>query len=184
MSLNVFQLNMNLIFVFIFSLEMQKDANEWQKVITIADSLAYTIKDLCQGSKYKFRVRAENIHGRGESSDPSDEITIADPNLPVIQQEEEEVLNNKQHHIVPGGDFKLRFDILEELGKGRFGVVHKVIEKDTGVTLAAKIIKCIKAKDRLKVQDEISIMEALQHPKLLQLSASFENSKEIIMVME
>lgn len=84
----------------------------------------------------------------------------------------------------PGGDFKTRFDTLEELGKGRFGVVHKVIERETSLILAAKIIKCIKAKDRAKVQEEIEIMQSLQHPKLLQLAAAFESPREIIMVME
>lgn len=74
--------------------------------------------------------------------------------------------------------------MLEELGKGRFGVVHRVIERDTEQTLAAKIIKCIKAKDRVKVQEEISIMKSLKHAKLLQLAASFESAREIVMVME
>lgn len=74
--------------------------------------------------------------------------------------------------------------MLEELGKGRFGVVYKVIERDTNRTLAAKVIKCIKSKDRVKVQEEISIMNSLKHPKLLQLAATFETTKEIIMVME
>lgn len=58
--------------------------------------------------------------------------------------------------IQPGGDFRGRFEVLEELGKGRFGVVHKVIERDTGKILAGKIIKCIKAKDRVNVSASIS----------------------------
>lgn len=82
------------------------------------------------------------------------------------------------------GDFKSRFQVLEELGKGRFGVVYRVQETDTGRVLAAKIIKCLKAKDRTKVQEEIAIMRQLKHPKLLQLAASFEAAKEIVMVME
>lgn len=53
--------------------------------------------------------------------------------------------------IKPGGDFKTRFDVQEELGKGRFGVVHKVIEHETGQMLAAKTVKCIKGADKLKV---------------------------------
>lgn len=87
--------------------------------------------------------------------------------------------------IKAGGDFKDRFDILEELGKGRFGVVYKVQEKEEAKRIcAAKIIKCIKSRDRVKVQEEISIMKSLKHPKLLQLAASFESSREIVMVME
>lgn len=87
--------------------------------------------------------------------------------------------------IKAGGEFKDRFDVLEELGKGRFGIVYKVQEKEESKRIcAAKIIKCIKSRDRIKVQEEISIMKSLKHPKLLQLAASFESPREIVMVME
>jgi serine/threonine protein kinase len=157
---------------------MQENESEWKEVATVADSLAYTVKNLTQGPKYRFRVRAENVHGYSEPSQPTDEIILTKP----LEESNEKIVEVPQ--VKSGGDFRTRFEILEELGKGRFGVVHKVIEKESGATLAAKIIKCIKAIDRKKVQDEIKIMESLQHPKLLQLSASFETQKEIIMVME
>lgn len=73
---------------------------------------------------------------------------------------------------------------MEELGKGRFGIVYKVQEKVTDQKLAAKFIKCRTSKDKNKVQDEIDIMNLLRHPKLLQLAASFEKPKEMIMVTE
>lgn len=156
---------------------MQTDGGEWTEMAAVADTLAYTVKNLSHGVKYRFRVRAENVHGYSEASAPTDEIVLTKPfecsvTTPEIPQ------------VRSGGDFRTRFDIHEELGKGRFGVVHKVIEKESGAVLAAKIIKCIKSVDRKKVQDEIRIMKSLQHPKLLQLSASFETQKEIIMVME
>lgn len=156
---------------------MQQDGGEWIEVATVADSLAHTVKNLTQNVNYKFRVRAENVHGYSEPSQPTEVITLA-----PLSDDKEEAPEVPQ--IKSGGDFRTRFETLEELGKGRFGVVHKVIEKESGAILAAKIIKCIKAVDRKKVQDEIDIMKSLQHPKLLQLSASFETQKEIIMVME
>lgn len=94
------------------------------------------------------------------------------------------ISDSEKLEVSSEGDFKQRFQVLEELGKGRFGVVHKVQEKDNGRILAAKLIKCLKAKDRVKVQEEIAIMRSLKHPKLLQLAATFETTKEIIMVME
>jgi hypothetical protein len=167
----------------LFSLEMQKDKQEWQEVANIVDSLAYTVKNLEDESIYKFRVRAENIHGRSEPSLPSEEIIVLKPK-PENGDHHETNDKQKQIEIKPGGEFRERFDILEELGKGRFGVVHRCVEKESSIGLAAKIIKCIKAKDRVKVQEEIKIMKSLQHPKLLQLLASFETAKEIVMVME
>lgn len=86
--------------------------------------------------------------------------------------------------VEPGESFKNRYEIHEELGKGRFGVVHKVIERITSQKFAAKFIRCRTNKDRLKVLEEIEIMNLLRHPKLLQLAAAFENPKETIMVME
>lgn len=168
----------NCVRTFIFdSVEMQQDDSDWREVATVADSLAYTIKNLTHDVKYKFRVRAENVHGYSEPSHPTEEIVIKQPS-------DESIPVPEVPQVRAGGDFRARFEVLEELGKGRFGIVHKVIERESGATLAAKIIKCIKAIDRKKVQDEIVIMESLQHPKLLQLSASFETQKEIVMVME
>lgn len=70
------------------------------------------------------------------------------------------------------------------MGRGRYGVVHKTRDKEFNDLYAAKIIRCIKAKDKEKVREEINIMNLLKHPKLLLLIAAFENSKEIIMVTE
>jgi serine/threonine protein kinase len=38
--------------------------------------------------------------------------------------------------------------------------------------------------EKQKVRDEIGIMNSLEHPKLLQLAAAYENPREIIMNME
>lgn len=159
---------------------MQQDEDEWVEVATIVDSLAYTVKNLIHDIKYKFRVRAKNVHGKSLPSKSTEEIILEKP----VEEEGEEDVTTVIPEVKPGGDFKTRFEMMEELGKGRFGTVHRVSERETGLILAAKIIKCIKAIDRKKVQDEIKIMKSLQHPKLLQLSASFETQKEIIMVME
>lgn len=161
---------------------MQQNDDEWKEVAKIEDSLAYTVKNLTHDKIYRFRVRAQNIHGLSPPSKSTEDIILEKP----IDMDggEADGIYSSVPQIKTGGDFKARFDILEELGKGRFGTVHRVMEKETHLILAAKIIKCIKAMDRKKVQDEIKIMKSLQHPKLLQLSASFETQKEIIMVME
>lgn len=80
--------------------------------------------------------------------------------------------------------FGERYDVLEELGKGRYGVVKKVIERESGTCLAAKFVRTIKAKDREQVREEIRIMNALRHPKLLLLAAAYESPRETVMVTE
>lgn len=111
-----------------YSLEVQQGDNDWQEYATIVDSLAYTIKDLQPGNAYRFRVRAENIHGRSEPSLCSDIITInanAKQGTIINGQLAGKNMNidddsNDDNEIVVrhGGDFKTRFTIEEELGKG------------------------------------------------------------------
>jgi serine/threonine protein kinase len=83
-----------------------------------------------------------------------------------------------------GEVFRELYEVSEELGKGRYGVVHKVTDQRTGLTMAAKTVRCIKKQDKEKVLEEIDVMNCLRHPKLLQLAAAFENPRDIIMVME
>lgn len=155
--------------------------NEWKKVSEACHSLSFLVKNLRPQEKYIFRVRAENIHGQSEPSLESNEITIPEID---IGNELGPQFEPRLVSIEPGEKFKSKYDVLEELGKGRYGVVHKVTDLETGQKLAAKFIRCIKLKDREKVKEEIEIMNCLRHPKLLQLAAAFESPREIVMVME
>lgn len=80
--------------------------------------------------------------------------------------------------------FHDRFRVLDELGKGRYGTVRKVIEKSTSMNYAAKFVKMVKSKDRKLVHAEIEIMKLLRHPKLLHLMGIYESPKEMILVTE
>lgn len=156
---------------------MQENNGEWVEVAAVPDSLAYTVKNLKPKIEYRFRVRAQNIHGLSEASDPTNLVILENE---IIEKEQEKVtlpIKSKEN-------FNSRFEIHEELGKGRFGVVTRVVEKDSGNNFEVKIIKCIKAIDRKKVHEEIEIMSSLKHPKLLQLFDTFETPKEVIMLME
>ncbi|XP_072366026.1 uncharacterized protein mylk4b isoform X3 [Scyliorhinus torazame] len=73
----------------------------------------------------------------------------------------------------------------EILGGGRFGQVHKCVEKSTGLTLAAKIIKTRAAKQKQEeVKNEIQVMNQLNHTNLIQLYDAFESKNDIILIME
>ncbi|XP_055507718.1 myosin light chain kinase 3 isoform X3 [Leucoraja erinacea] len=72
----------------------------------------------------------------------------------------------------------------EILGGGRFGQVHKCVEKSTGLTLAAKIIKTRAAKQKEEVKNEIHVMNHLNHTNLIQLYDAFETKNDIILIME
>lgn len=147
-----------------FSLEIQENDEDWIEHATIVDSLAITIKNLKLGSQYRFRVRAKNIHGCSVPSVCSEVVAIDANNaqssinkVATVSRSMSETIHDSEMTVRQGGDFRSRFILEEELGKGRFGVVHRVVERETDQILAAKIVKCIKAKDKLKVRrQEIS----------------------------
>ncbi|XP_030628035.1 myosin light chain kinase 2, skeletal/cardiac muscle [Chanos chanos] len=72
----------------------------------------------------------------------------------------------------------------EVLGGGRFGMVHKCVEKSSGLTLAAKIIKARSQKEKEVVKSEIEVMNQLNHSNLIQLYAAFESRYDITLIME
>jgi serine/threonine protein kinase len=160
-----------------FSVEYSLAGSDvWTTATEDCHSLSYTLRGLQPGARYVFRVCAQNVHGYSKPSHESDTW--------LLEEKNESGFEPRIVVLEPGPEFKARFEVLEELGKGRFGVVHKVIEKSSSQKLAAKFIKCRTSKDRDKVQDEIDIMNLLRHQKLLQLAAAFENPKEMIMVTE
>lgn len=163
-----------------YIVEMKKSNDcEWKVISDSCHSLSYTMKNLEENTKYRFRIKAENAYGQSEPGYESNEVAV-----PVYATDVESESDNCTVPVEAGEVFKERYEVLEELGKGRFGVVHKVVDLETGQKLAAKFIRCIKAKDRQKVMEEIEIMSSLKHSKLLRLAAAFENPREVVMVME
>ena len=87
-------------------------------------------------------------------------------------------------YIQNGETFNDHYEVQEELGKGRYGTVFKIRDKEFANYYAAKFVRCIKSKDKEKVREEITIMNQLKHPRLLQLIGAYENVKDIIVVTE
>ncbi|KAF5279087.1 hypothetical protein FQA39_LY05765 [Lamprigera yunnana] len=151
------------------------DSNDWIVAIDNCHTLNYNVNGLKSNSFYIFRVRAINVHGSSPPSLESDKILInsnAAAAVPLIVT------------LEPHALFQMKYEVLEEIGKGRYGVVYNILNKNTCSTFAAKFVRCRTAKDRKKIQDEIDIMNMLRHPKLVQLLAAYENSREMILVTE
>ncbi|XP_047736468.1 uncharacterized protein LOC108682041 isoform X2 [Hyalella azteca] len=172
----------------------------WTSLVEKWHSTSYKVLDQEVGGQYEYRVMAHNIHGVSEPSKPSQPITLQggpDKELQrngargdAPQQDDEEGddgIADFEHCVVEvesGEAFSELYSLHEEVGKGRFGIVYRCTDKRTNKQRAAKIIKCIQAKEKEKVREEISIMNALRHPKLLQLAAAFERQRDVVMVME
>ncbi|XP_071646927.1 uncharacterized protein [Temnothorax longispinosus] len=164
----------------------------WTIIAKSCHSLSHTVVTteknfVTPGESYYFRIRAENIHGLSDPSMESDPVRIPKQEETMLQEEEDEFEPSFEARLVVPEEGKLfaeRYDVFEELGKGRYGVVKKVIERPTGMNFAAKFVKTIKAKDREQVREEIKIMNALRHPKLLLLAAAYESPRETVLITE
>ncbi|CAF3524886.1 unnamed protein product [Rotaria socialis] len=77
-----------------------------------------------------------------------------------------------------------QYELLEFLGRGKFGEVKKCRERSTKHLLAAKFLQINRETDRTEAFNEIEIMKALQHPRLLQLYDAFETKSDICLIME
>lgn len=60
----------------LLSAKDKDDDVPWLELASVVDSLAYTVKNLKPSCAYRFRVRAENVHGRSEPGLPSDHVHI------------------------------------------------------------------------------------------------------------
>ena len=189
------------------------DASDWQILNSETRmSTSFVVTGLDKDKEYIFRVKAVNAIGHSPPSKVSEPVSLTsnqasgssgnEDNADEEANETEGASNAEgeeddndatqfeapfQHRIAlmeEGSIFKSKYEIYEELGRGRFGVVFKVKDKVNGEILAAKFVRCRKSEEKEKCKNEISIMNMLESPKLLQLAAAYENPREIIMVME
>lgn len=62
-----------------------------------------------------------------------------------------------------------KYNFMEELGSGTFGIIYRAKEIKTNKIFAVKIINVGAESDKKNVMREIEVMKKLQHPKILQL---------------
>ncbi|KAK4138723.1 Pkinase-domain-containing protein [Trichocladium antarcticum] len=77
------------------------------------------------------------------------------------------------------------YQVLEELGRGSFGVVYKGIDKTTGETVAIKHIDLESSEDDIQeIQQEISVLSTCASSYVTQYKASFLRGHKLWIVME
>lgn len=86
--------------------------------------------------------------------------------------------------IKRGVDANGIYEMLTEVGRGKFGTVYQCCEKATGLKLAAKFVPIPKREDRRNVEREVEIMNSLQHHLIIQLYAAYEYQKMMCVVLE
>ncbi|XP_026501254.2 myosin light chain kinase, smooth muscle-like [Vanessa tameamea] len=76
------------------------------------------------------------------------------------------------------------FDMLSEIGRGKFGTVYLCREKSTGLELAAKLVSVNRRDERRNVEREVDVMRRLRHPRLIQLYDAYDWGKYMCVVLE
>jgi len=79
--------------------------------------------------------------------------------------------------------YESEYKSLDELGKGKFGVVYRCERASDKLHLAAKFIKKT-PNSKKEVTREIEMMNKLHHKRLISLYDAFETTTEMIVIME
>ncbi|XP_059955423.1 myosin light chain kinase, smooth muscle isoform X9 [Mesoplodon densirostris] len=174
-----------------YSIEIWDSADKKWKELATCRSTSFNIHDLLPDREYKFRVRAINVYGTSEPSQES-ELTAVGEKLEEPQMKwrcqpaDEKEPEVDYRTVAVNTDQKVSdfYDIEERLGSGKFGQVFRLVEKKTGKIWAGKFFKAYSAKEKENIRQEISIMNCLHHPKLVQCVDAFEEKANIVMVLE
>uniref|UniRef100_A0A1A8B187 non-specific serine/threonine protein kinase n=3 Tax=Nothobranchius TaxID=28779 RepID=A0A1A8B187_NOTFU len=82
------------------------------------------------------------------------------------------------------------YEIEDVLGSGHFGQVRRVRERTSGTCWAGKFLKIRKnacsrmGLDRVSVEREVEILQAVQHPNIVALKDVFESRSEVVLIIE
>ncbi|GLH11531.1 Titin, partial [Gryllus bimaculatus] len=147
------------------------------------------VTGLSPGHQYEFRVYAENVYGRSDPSDVTSLVQMKDTGKKVVKRKQYEVFDIYSKYVPQPVEIKTssvydHYDILEEIGTGAFGVVHRCRERKTGNIFAAKFIPVSHAMEKELIKKEIDIMNQLHHPKLINLHDAFEDDDEMVLIFE
>ena len=129
--------------------------------------------------------------GAGHSA-PSQMTSITESTSSVGAAKTEAVIPTPQVQATPvrqtKGKYSLGdFDILRTLGTGSFGRVHLVQSKHNQRFYAVKVLKkaqVVKMKQVEHTNDERRMLQEVKHPFLITLWGTFQDSKNLYMVMD
>nr|XP_033469025.1 kalirin isoform X2 [Epinephelus lanceolatus] len=149
----------------------QEDSLLWQQVASSREECVQ-IDTLIPGGHYQFRVRASNRWGIGPPSEPSNMVTLPSSNSGYdgtgIQWKE---------------NFESTFTEISEIGRGRFSVVRKCLNKSTKKEVAVKFVSK-KMQKKEQVAHEADVLRHVQHHQLVALLDTYESPTSLMLILE
>ncbi len=154
---------------------------------------------------YTFELKTQNVsYYVGDNGDAarSWEHSLRQALMPVLSSgENKEISRNNQRPAVNNGNNypidenqNQNADILQQyhifideiLGAGQFGTVYSGVHRTSGQAVAIKIIDKSRfpTKQEAQLKNEVSILQNISHPGVVNLERMFENPMNIYVVME
>ncbi|XP_014028543.1 kalirin isoform X5 [Salmo salar] len=150
----------------------QEDSLVWQQSVVSTVDVCVKIEDLIPGGHYQFRVSASNPWGISPPSEPSNMVTLPSGTSTYDGT-----------GIQWKANFESSFTEICEIGRGRFSVVRKCLNKASKKEVAVKYVTK-KMQKKEQVAHEADILCHVQHPQLVTLTDTYESPTSLMLVFE
>jgi protein kinase D len=146
-------------------------SRDWEG--TIRQAYMPTLPDKSNGSKGKSGSSATELANQAKAKFGLDDGRTSGADKTSDQSELDISL---QYQIFPD----------EVLGSGQFGVVYGGVHRNTGRSVAIKVIDKLRfpTKQEAQLKNEVSILQNIHHPGVVNLEKMFETRERIFVVME
>ena len=136
------------------------------------------------------------VHIKNEAEEVQEDQTVLYPFMLIfpnkrriyylVSQSEKERWMNGIKKAIGFSSLVDYYDVKDNLGQGKYGIVKRGIHKKTGKEVAIKIVKRkdLSLKDQELLKREIEVLKICQHKNIIQLDDIFENQDYIYIVME
>ncbi|KAM4626279.1 kalirin isoform 4-T4 [Discoglossus pictus] len=156
-----------------YTVEYKEEGSQvWQQSVACTLDTYLVLEDLCHGCQYQFRVSASNPWGISQPSDPSDPVRLPDTDT-----------SSDGITISWKENFDQVYMELHELGRGRFSIVKKCVQKSTKKDVAVKFINK-KLKKREQAAHEATLLQHLQHPQYITIHDTYESPSAYILILD
>ncbi|XP_075466191.1 kalirin-like [Ascaphus truei] len=156
-----------------YTMEYREEGSPvWQQSVASTLDTYLVLEDLCPGSQYQFRVSASNPWGISLPSDPSEPVRLPENDT-----------NTNSAIISWKENFDQVYVELQEIGRGRFSIVKKCVQKTSKKDVAVKFISK-KLRKREQVAHEAALSQHLQHPQYITIHDTYESAGSYILIMD